>query len=80
MTIWTQEEINQYRQRESPKLNEMYLEAGILASDPEMRAKYLAEEFLGLTMTDHDLIMRTAKQEGKPKVLNLLEQIAISYI
>ena len=75
-SVWTEEEIGNYRQLEDPTLDSIY-EKARLSNNPEDRAKYLAEEVLDLTMTDHDLIMRTAAQEGRPAALNLLERIAI---
>ncbi|NQU78973.1 hypothetical protein HQ545_04355 [Candidatus Woesearchaeota archaeon] len=76
--VWTQEETEIYGQIPSPKLDRIYGEAGIPESQPEQRAKYLAEHVLNMGMTDHDLIMRTAKKQGRHVALNMLEKMVIS--
>ena len=76
--VWSEEEIEIYRQVSSPKLDDIYAQVGIHPTNPEERARYLAEDVLGLGMTDHDLVMRTAKQDGRPAALNLLEEWAVA--
>ncbi|HLD15572.1 MAG TPA: hypothetical protein VJB94_03255 [Candidatus Nanoarchaeia archaeon] len=75
--IWTKEEIGSYTPIESKKLVELYEGLGINKYDPEKRAEFLAEK-LQLTMTDHDVIMRTAAEKGKPAALNLLEEMVLA--
>ena len=75
--VWTQEEVESYHQADNLALTSLYSSAGI-GKSPEKRAKYLAESFLGLTMSDHEMIMRKAGEEGRPAALRLLEDIAIS--
>lgn len=74
---WTQEEVRGYRQIPSSTLDGLYAREGILASDPQRRAEYLAEEVLNLGMIDHDVVMRTAHEKGRAKALNLLEEMAL---
>ena len=74
---WTDEEIITYQQVNSHILDNIYSEACIPEKNTEERAKYLAENILNLTMTDHDIIMKTAHKKGKPETLNLLEEIVI---
>jgi len=75
--MWKQTEIDEYSQVDSPYLSALYADAGIPVTKPEERAEFLAEEVIYLTMTDHDVLMRTAHDEGRADVLNLLEQMAI---
>ena len=75
--VWTQEEVGGYHQVDNLALTSLYSSAGV-GENPEKRAEYLAEIFLGLTMSDHEMIMRKAGEEGRPAALNLLEDIAIS--
>ena len=77
---WTDEEITAYQQINSLILDNYYSEACISKNNPEERAKYLAENILNLNMTDHDIIMRTAAKTGKPKALNLLEELVIKNV
>jgi len=79
MALWTKEEIKGYQQVVDGSLSRLYEEAGIPADDPERRARYLAEELLGLTMLDHEVVMRKAKSEGRPAALNLLEEMAVAH-
>ena len=75
--VWTQEEVGGYHQVDNLALTSLYSSAGV-GENPEERAKYLAESFLGLTMSDHEIIMKKAGEEGRPAALKLLEDIAIS--
>jgi len=50
--VWTQEEVGGYHQVDNLALTSLYSSAGV-GENPEKRAEYLAEIFLGLTMSDH---------------------------
>ena len=76
--VWTRKEKKEYAPIKNSKIRKIYRNAGLVDADPEQRAKYLAETYLSLGMTDHDVIMRTAKEEGRAKALNLLEQMAVA--
>ena len=56
--VWTEVERNAYKQIHDSNLAKLYSDSGIPQDDPEERARYLAEEVLPLTATDHDLLMR----------------------
>ena len=75
--VWTQEEVKNYHQVDNLALASLYSSAGV-GENPEKRAEYLAENFLGLTMSDHEIIMKKAGEEGRPAALRLLEDMAIS--
>jgi len=78
--VWTSEEIKTYAQVGSAFLDGVYAADGKTPDDPEERARYLAEEVLGgLTMTDDELLMRVAADEGRPAALNLLEGMVLSH-
>ncbi len=74
---WTQRDMQSYRPLKDDYLNKLYTDAKIPENDPEGRAKYLAEDVLGLTMTDHGIVMRTTFEKGRPAALNMLERWAI---
>ena len=78
--VWTTEEIKGYRQVENKGLDGIYAKANIPSSNPEERARYLAEEVLDLKMIDHEIIMKTAAEDGRPESLNMLERWAISRV
>ena len=78
--VWTTEEIQSYRQIESKELDGIYAKVNIPSSNPEERARYLAEEVLDLKMIDHEIIMKTAAEDGRPESLNMLERWAISRV
>lgn len=75
--LWKTEEIAQYKPRDNVQLKKMYENRGIPKTNPEERARFLAEEVLGLTQTDHDSVMRTAKEKGRAEALNYLEDMFI---
>ena len=78
MGTWTLNEIEAYQPVEG--IENIYTRGEIGSSaSPETKSKYLAETFLNLGMLDHDLIMRTAKKEGRHVALNLLENIALAH-
>lgn len=72
--IWTETDIASYHPRFNRRLYMLYGHARISSRDPERRTAYLAEKVLRLTMTDHDLLGRIAKEEGKAKALEHLEK------
>jgi len=74
---WTQEEIENYRQVDNSQLTLLYANAGVLRKNPEEKARYLAEDFLELIMTDHGFVMKEASEEGRAAALNMLEEMAI---
>jgi len=74
--VWSEEEILGYKLVRRKELGPTYATAGIGIDEPERRAEYLSEK-LNLTLTDHDVIMRTASKEGKAKALKMLEDMAI---
>lgn len=76
--VWTDSEIREYKPRMYERVQEIYEIAGIPTSNPEERAKYLAEEVLQLTMLDHEALMRKAHKEGRAATLNLLEDMAVA--
>ncbi|MBU2052713.1 MAG: hypothetical protein KJ721_00550 [Nanoarchaeota archaeon] len=77
--VWTQKEIEGYAPRDNAKLKQLYSDKGLFTEDPESIAKFLAEDYLLLTMTDHDLIMRIASKKGRAYALNILEEMAIDF-
>jgi len=81
--LWTDHEIQTYRlgRNSDIDLRILYMQAPggpILNSNPEKRAKYLAENVLHLSLTDHDVIMRLAEEKGRPAALKFLEQLTIN--
>ena len=82
MRLWTNEEKRQYVSRDYPQLRDLYesleFQKLIPANDLEARVKHLAETVLKLTMTDQDLIMRTATEKGRATALNFLEDFVIA--
>ena len=76
--VWTNEEITAYEPLDYAPLQKLYRDKGLSIYNPEARAKFLVEEVLRLTMTDHDIVMRTAKAEGRASALRLLEGIVAS--
>ena len=70
---WSKEEIEEYKEIRRRELGPTYATIGIDIDNPEKRAEYLAER-LNLTLTDHDVIMRTA---SKVEALIMLEDIDI---
>lgn len=76
MTIWTRQEIEAYTPREDPSLIRLYEEVFLPSDDPEGRALFL-DQVLEPCMLDQELIMRTARDEGRPAALNLLEDMYI---
>lgn len=77
MTLWTREEINSYRPNKSTILAYMYANNNLPSSDPEARAKYLAES-LGFTMMDHDTIMSMARLKGRHVALEGMEEMWVA--
>ena len=75
--VWSPTEIVAYRPVQDDYLQQLYERAGIPETDPQERGRYLADDFLRLTMTDHDLLMHVAGQKGRPEALNCLEKMAI---
>lgn len=47
-------------------------------TNPEGRARYLAEEVLRLGMSDHEVIMAAVQQRGRPETLNMMEDMVIA--
>ena len=78
--VWTENEIRAYQPRENEKLVELYSKNNLSTEYPESIAKFLAEDYLGLTMTDYDLVMRKATNKGRPVALNFLEDMAIDFL
>ena len=78
--VWTAEEISAYIPPVTHPLSSLYRMASIDAGDPEKRAQYLAEKVLQLTLTDHDLLMRMAKEKGRVSALQDLEQMFLSCV
>lgn len=78
--VWTKQEIDSYKAIDNPKLDVLYEALGIHKYDPEARAKYLAEDVLKLTMTDHEIVMSRAAEKGKGAALNLLEEMLLATI
>lgn len=76
--VWTEEEVSRYVPRIDQRLVMLYEENDL--KNPEAIAKFLAEDYLGLTMTDHEVVMRKAAKEGLPAALNFMEDMAISYM
>tara|TARA_Y100000310_G_C20668217_1_gene808822 strand:+ start:1418 stop:1801 length:384 start_codon:yes stop_codon:yes gene_type:complete len=69
-------DIPRYIQRDYGPLTTLYARAEISATDPQARAEFLAETvFDGLTMTDHDLLMRAS---SRTEALNMLEDWVIA--
>ena len=68
-SVWTPEEIAAYKLRSGMDL--FYQQHGVGAS-PEQRAEFLAE-YLKLTMTDHDALMRAAAERGHAYALSTME-------
>ncbi len=75
---WSEKEVLAYEPVNNHLLDGVYSDSGIPPTNPEERTRYLAEEVLELGRTDYDLIMRTAKEEGRHVALNLLEEMAIT--
>lgn len=73
--VWTEEEVRRYVPRTDQRLIGLYEENDL--KRPEERAKFLSENYLGLTMTDHDVVMSKAAKEGRPAALNFIEDMAI---
>jgi len=71
--MWEPEEIKGYTPIGYDPLERLYQANNLPADNPEARAKSLSEKVLILTATDHDIIMRKAKENGKPAALFLLE-------
>ena len=61
--IWTDSEIREYKPRMYERVQEIYEIVGIPASNPEERARYLAEEILQLNVLDHEKLMRKPHNE-----------------
>ncbi|MCK4552617.1 hypothetical protein KAT80_00235 [Candidatus Pacearchaeota archaeon] len=78
--VWTRNEIREYQPRDNEKLIKLYRRNNLSTEDPEGIAKFLAENYLGFTMTDHDLVMRKAANEGRPATLNFMEDMAIGFL
>ena len=78
---WTDEEIREYQKDSVRGFHVLYAFKGLPSSNPAERAKFLSEEVLeGLTMTDHDVLMRIGKTKGRPEALKSLEWMAHSYL
>jgi len=75
---WTQEEIDEYAMLRKHELGPLYAAAKIPTNEPEKRARYLAEDVLNLTATDHDVIMTMATSQGKAKSLVMLESMVLA--
>ncbi len=78
MDPWTIAEVKAYEPRAYLPLQRLYREKGYDMLVPSYRAQYLAETVLRLDMTDHDVIMRYAKEHGRAAALNLLEDMVIA--
>lgn len=78
--MWTQTETDKYMamQTQYKPLQDLYENAGLPETEPWARARYLAEDVLCLTMTDHEVVMKTAAIKGKPEGLLLLEGMVLS--
>lgn len=76
--LWTNQEIEAYRPRPYDPLLRLYEQRSLPVTDPEARAKFLAEEVLQLTMTDHDVVMRLAQTKGKIIALHSLEDMVVN--
>lgn len=59
-------------------LQRLYEEHGLPNTDPATRARFLAEDVMQFTMTDHDLVMRTAHEKGRAEGLLQIEDILIA--
>jgi hypothetical protein len=77
--MWTLKEIQEYAPRQYQPLLELYEKAGLKDALPDSRAEYLAERVLNLTMADHDFLLSTAAQKGRPAAMNLLEDLVIAH-
>jgi hypothetical protein len=79
--MWSEDEIAEYRtvMRTNSYLQATYMMAEIPPNNPEERARFLDEDVLKLTMTDHDLIMRISHDKGRVAGLIRLEDMFISH-
>ena len=68
-----------YAPRECKPLQDLYDKKGI-SGNPEERARYLAEDVLKLSCSDHAYLIRIAKEEGNAAALNFLEELTIDLI
>lgn len=73
--MWTEKEVSSYR----PRMHALglYESKGLADAHPEQRAEFMSD-YLGLTMTDHDVIMRLAAGNGRPVALNLMEDMIVT--
>ncbi len=78
--MWSKLERGKYvsQAKDYEPLRKLYEAHGLPETDPEARAKFLAEDVLQVTMTDHDLLMRTASYDGRAASLVLLEDMVIA--
>lgn len=77
--VWTAEELRAYGTG-SPKLDSFYAAHQLADKGPEVRARYLAESFLRLNSTDHEVFMRIACDEGNDVSMGLLEKLTIKQL
>ena len=73
----TKPEIEAYRPRPYDPLLRLYEQYSLLLTDPEKRARFLAEDVLRLTMTDPDVVMRLTHTKGKVAALHFLEDMVV---
>ena len=71
---WSEEDIGKYDNLrvKNRELGLLYALAGIPISEPEKRAKYLADK-LNLTASDQGTFLTIAKASGRPLALQALE-------
>ena len=74
---WTKAEVAAYQPRKDDYLQSLYAIPGLPPTDPEGRARFLAEHALTLTRTDRILVRREALKCGNHVALALLEDLAI---
>lgn len=76
---WSQEEISDYKQTDYKHLLDLYGQKNL--SNPESRAKFIAEELIpDFTMSDHEVLMRIGKTDGRGVALSCLEQWAEKFL
>lgn len=74
---WTPTEVRVYTPSDYAPLQNLYVEKGLSDLEPARRAEMLAQ-LMGLTPTDHDVLMQEAKAKGPAVALGSLELIAIT--
>ena len=70
---WNPEEVRNYKQINSSRLNAFYSCNNLSSNDPEGRFSYLVENFTGLDRYSKKMIKKKANEEGKAAALNYLE-------